>query len=120
MVGGLRIIGDMTLGTRFASQENEYYHNKVLAMVETNGFTITGSCYKDFGSGAFSLNIMLIESHVCIHTWPEKHFYSIDIHTCNFSRNNSKATRKMAKQIINLFDTNLSKSHLREISSNNL
>lgn len=120
MVEGLRIIGDMILGKGFSAHDNEFYRQNILALIADNGFTVTGDCYKDFGSGAFSHNVMLAESHVCVHTWPESNFYSLDIHTCNYTRDNSEATRKMADEIIELFDTDRDKSHLREISSASL
>ncbi len=108
------------MGEKFSSQENDFYRQNILALIVKNGFTVTGDCYKDFGPGAFSHNVMLAESHVCVHTWPESNFYSLDIHTCNYTRDNSEATRKMAEEIIELFDTDQTKSHLREIPSKDL
>lgn len=35
-----------------------------------------------FDNGAVSIFVMLAESHIAIHTWPEEKYASLDVYTC--------------------------------------
>ena len=48
--------------------------------------------------------VVLAESHVAIHTWPETQAVTLDIYVCNFSRDNSERARAVYKRLIDLFD----------------
>lgn len=46
--------------------------------------------------------VVLAESHVAIHTWPETRAVTLDIYVCNFSRDNSDRARAVYKRLIDL------------------
>lgn len=51
-----------------------------------------------------TLAIILLESHVVIHTWPERNnTVIIDISICNYSGDNSQKAQDLAEQLIKLF-----------------
>lgn len=43
----------------------------------------------DAGPGGVTATVLLAESHVCVHTWPETQSVSLDVYVCNFSGDNS-------------------------------
>jgi len=57
-----------------------------------HGLEIVGSCFHQFGTAAQPAGatgaVVLAESHLAIHTWPELGSVTLDLYVCNFSRNN--------------------------------
>lgn len=51
------------------------------------GATIVASAFYQFSPEGVSGVLVLAESHISIHTWPEKSFCSIDIYTCGNMNN---------------------------------
>lgn len=54
----------------------------MLEVVENSGLTIIGSLFKQFEPYGVSGVILISESHVSIHTWPEYSLVNLDIFTC--------------------------------------
>lgn len=46
--------------------------------------------------------VVLAESHLAIHTWPETGDVTLDVYVCNFSRDNSGRARAVFNHIIEL------------------
>ena len=46
--------------------------------------------------------VVLAESHVAIHTWPEAQAVTLDIYVCNFSRDNSDRARTVYDRLLRL------------------
>jgi spermidine synthase len=69
------------------------------------GLTAVGSCATSFGEGAgYSLAILLAESHLAVHTWPEHAAVALDVYTCNYNSDNTDAARRLAGGLVGLFD----------------
>ncbi len=71
---------------------------KTLAMVRRAGFTIVASRFHKFGEtsvggGGITGIIIVSESHVSLHTWPERRFVNLDVFFCNYTRDNTKKAR---------------------------
>lgn len=49
------------------------------------GATILDSCFHRFNPQGITLILLLSESHISIHTWPELGCAAIDIYTCGLS-----------------------------------
>lgn len=60
--------------------DSRQHMNSVLVRI---GATVLHSNFHSFGENEGYTGIfMLSESHLSIHTWPEKSFFSLDIYTC--------------------------------------
>lgn len=83
---------------------NKNLHEFIKAFFEQKikdaGLNVVWSMIHWFDNQSFSLNIMLSESHLCIHTWPEINYVSVDIFLCNYSRDNSQIAKKLFDEII--------------------
>jgi spermidine synthase len=44
--------------------------------------------------------VLLAESHLAIHTWPETGSVTIDVYVCNFSADNSGKARRLMEGVI--------------------
>jgi spermidine synthase len=44
--------------------------------------------------------VVLAESHLAIHTWPESGDVTLDVYVCNFSRDNSGRARQVYQSVI--------------------
>ena len=45
--------------------------------------------------------ILLAESHISIHTWPErKNYLTLDIFVCNYNKDNTENAKKMFEELI--------------------
>lgn len=63
-----------------------------LAAVVDVGLTVVGTAFHQFparegAQGGVTGTVLLAESHLAIHTWPERAFVSLDIYVCNQSAN---------------------------------
>ena len=54
------------------------------------------------GSGVTGV-ILLAESHLAAHTWPELHAVTLDVYVCNFSANNSAKAHQLIETLIGNF-----------------
>lgn len=77
---------------------------EVLKLVRQSGLNVVGNYFYKFGKGGITGIVLISESHISIHTWPEKdNSLTLDIFTCNVSRNNEDKARKLYKLLKNLF-----------------
>jgi len=66
----------------------------LLSAVAASGLTGVAQLFHDFsaqggaGSGITGV-VLLAESHVAIHTWPERGAVTLDVYVCNYSADNT-------------------------------
>lgn len=81
----------------------------LLRAVSTAGFKAVGRLSYAFpatasGPGGVTCTVLLAESHVCIHTWPEMHSVALDVYVCNFNADNDAPARALLAQLVSLFE----------------
>ena len=75
-----------------------------LAEVSAAGLTPVGELFHAFGDGQGVTGVVLLaESHVAVHTWPELHAVTLDVFVCNFGRDNSAAARSLLERLAAAF-----------------
>ena len=79
-----------------------------LAVCSVPGLTPVGQVFHQFGSadepaGATGA-VILAESHLAVHTWPELNAVTLDLYVCNFSQDNSAAARNACDRLIAAFE----------------
>ena len=60
-----------------------------LKAVEEAGLTVVGERFFQFQPQGVTGTVLLAESHLAIHTWPEHGFVTIDVYVCNYTTDNS-------------------------------
>jgi len=80
-----------------------------LTLVELSGLTAVSEVFFEFPSvsgndtGGVTGTVLLAESHLAIHTWPELSAVTLDVYVCNYSMDNSHKARKLIDTMIDLF-----------------
>ncbi|MEM6730467.1 MAG: adenosylmethionine decarboxylase [Myxococcota bacterium] len=54
----------------------------MIAAAEAIGATVVGDTFHKFSPQGVSGSVVIAESHLSIHTWPENGYVSVDIYTC--------------------------------------
>ena len=104
-MNGLHLIGDLT-GCRCDPQlllDGERFRAKCLEMVSASGLTTMDSTFHTFEGGGFTGTVVLAESHLAIHTWPERQGLTLDVYVCNYSADNSVKARRLFEQLVEHF-----------------
>lgn len=78
-----------------------------LDVCSTPGLTAVGQLFHQFGSAGQPAGatgaVVLAESHLAVHTWPELGAVTLDLYVCNFSQDNSAAARAACERLIAAF-----------------
>ena len=73
--------------------------------VKKSDLTVVETCYKEFDNGGgITAAVLLLESHVVVHTWPDRKNTVIgDISVCNYSQNNTPKAKKLQEILVEVF-----------------
>ena len=52
----------------------------------------------------YTATVLLAESHVCLHTWPEQRAATLDVYVCNFSADHSAKAQVLMNHLLAVFD----------------
>lgn len=58
----------------------------------------------DQGPGGVTATVLLAESHLCVHTWPEQCAVSLDVYVCNFGGDHAARAHALMAALIKLFE----------------
>ena len=53
------------------------------------GLTVVGESFYQFEPQGVTGTVLLAESHIAIHTWPESGFVTVDVYVCNYTTDNT-------------------------------
>src|SRR6516225_4622124 len=72
------------------------------------GLQVVGRLFHTFpatahGPGGVTATLLLAESHLCIHTWPEQRGVTLDVYVCNFGGDHSAKARAVMDALEALF-----------------
>lgn len=75
---------------------------------QRNGLTVVGRLFHTFQNenklpAGVTGTVVLAESHLAIHTWPEVRGVTLDVYVCNYSGDNSTRARNLFAEIITRF-----------------
>jgi S-adenosylmethionine decarboxylase len=75
-----------------------------LRLVEEAGLTVVGNYFHQFGGcGGVTGMIVLAESHMSIHTWPEKRYVTVDVYVCSYTQDNRPKARQLYESLLDTF-----------------
>lgn len=80
-----------------------------VAAVNASGLTVVGESFVAFPEyqgqpGGVTGTVLLAESHLAIHTWPEQSAVTLDVYVCNFSTDNTHKAEQLINSLAALFD----------------
>ena len=75
-----------------------------LALVSEAQLTPIGDCFHQFGaSGGVTGVVVLAESHLALHTWPERSAVTLDVYVCNYGADNRDKARRLFDALLDNF-----------------
>ena len=80
--------------------DNDRLAEGLVRAVRKAGATIVDSIFHDFSPGGLSGVIVIAESHVTIHTWPEHRYAAVDAFTCG----DPKLPKRIERNLIDFLD----------------
>jgi len=109
-MNGLHLIADL-YGCRCEEsllKERDRLQSLCVEACQQAGLTVLGDYFYQFrydnGEPAgVTGTVVLAESHLAIHTWPEDRNVTLDVYVCNYSRDNSALAKAVYDQLIELF-----------------
>ena len=66
-----------------------------LTATRAAGLTVVGHAFHQFEPQGVTGTVLLAESHLAIHTWPECGFVTVDVYVCNLATDNSDKARML-------------------------
>jgi S-adenosylmethionine decarboxylase len=67
-----------------------------LQAVADAGLTAVGELFHRFPAGGGITGVVLLaESHLAVHTWPERAEVTVDVYVCNFGADNSERAERL-------------------------
>jgi S-adenosylmethionine decarboxylase len=59
-----------------------------VSLAAESGLTVLGESFHQFEPRGVTGVVLLAESHLAVHTWPEHGFATLDVYACNHTENN--------------------------------
>ncbi|MBI1174761.1 MAG: adenosylmethionine decarboxylase [Sideroxydans sp.] len=102
---GLHLIGDLyqcQTGTDLMV-DAELLKSACIELCKRAGLQVVGNSFYPFDGAGVTGCVLLAESHVAIHTWPEYCSVTVDVYVCNYNMDNSAKAQQVFDGILQLF-----------------
>ena len=78
------------------------------------GLTAVGALFHSFGEGAGVTGVVVLaESHLSIHTWPEDGYVTLDVYVCSYSTDNRQRAQALFDAVARAFSP--AQPHLQRV-----
>lgn len=82
---------------------------RCVAQVEEAGLQAVAQLAHTFpptehGPGGVTATVLLAESHLCVHTWPEQQGATLDVYVCNLGADHSAKAHALMDALLRLLD----------------
>ncbi len=79
-----------------------------IRLLRNTGLTVVGDDFHQFANadgqpGGVTGLVLLAESHLAVHTWPELNAVTLDVYVCNFRHDNSAKAQAATDSLVQLF-----------------
>jgi S-adenosylmethionine decarboxylase proenzyme len=104
-MNGLHLVGDLyecACEKKLLERATEAL-KLIKSKCEAVGLTVVGERAYEFDGGGYTLAVLLAESHVTLHTWPEYRMVAMDVYVCNHTMDNSSKAHALANGLVELF-----------------
>ncbi|KJA10117.1 S-adenosylmethionine decarboxylase [Acidovorax temperans] len=87
-----------------------------LDAVAASGLQAVGQVFHTFpatahGPGGVTAAVLLAESHLCVHTWPEQAAVTLDVYVCNFGADHSAKAHALMNALLALLEATTVQRH---------
>lgn len=103
-VTGLHILGEIRTKNMPCLNDISFVKDKIIKSVARAGLHKLDIAEHVFPTGGYTLVLLLAESHLSLHTWPELQYATLDIFVCNVLKDNSTIAKKLFRSVVKLFN----------------
>ncbi len=82
-----------------------------LAAVAQAGLQAVGELFHRYAGAGVTGVVLLAESHLAVHTWPELDAVTLDVYVCNFGADNSARAHALMDTLVAAFGARHSERH---------
>lgn len=103
---GLHLIGDLHRCVCDARMMTDAAHLEAFCRraVEQAGLTTVGSLFHSFGEGEGVTGVVVLaESHLSLHTWPEDGYVTLDVYVCSYTTDNRAQAESLFARVMQAF-----------------
>lgn len=79
-----------------------WLRDQCIDLVQRSGLTVVGERFYAFEPCGVTGVLLLAESHLALHTWPEHGFVSVDLYVCNLNCDNSRKAQQVIDDLVTL------------------
>jgi S-adenosylmethionine decarboxylase len=99
VIEGLHIVANLRV--KDLSKLIDYHNFKqfIDQEIANNNLTKVGEAYHDFPGGGYTGVVCLTESHLSVHTWPEKEYLTFDVFLSNHLKDNRSTTTLLYQNV---------------------
>jgi S-adenosylmethionine decarboxylase len=101
-VGGLQIMADLYGCALDHLSDVAWLRDQCTQLVQRVGLTVVGERFYAFEPCGVTGVLLLAESHLALHTWPEHGFVSVDLYVCNLNCDNSRKAQQVIDDLVAL------------------
>ncbi|PZR41680.1 MAG: S-adenosylmethionine decarboxylase [Azospira oryzae] len=101
---GLHILSNFNSAQRLKLNDWRLFRNFIDGKIEELAVVKVGEAYHNFEGGGFTAVICLAESHLSIHTWPDRQYVTFDVFLSNYRKDNRPKTEAIYKEVLAFFD----------------
>ena len=76
-------------------------------LVTHSGLHAVGRLFHQFEPAGATGMVLLAESHLAVHTWPERRFVSVDLYVCNHGQDNAERARALFHRLQEAFQPSM-------------
>jgi S-adenosylmethionine decarboxylase len=96
---GIHLLIEFTLCNRQKIDNIDYLESVMSQAAEVAGATVLKTAFQDFNPQGVSGVVVIAESHLTIHSWPEYGYAAVDIFTCGTKVDPFKAAQFLKEEL---------------------
>lgn len=81
----------------------ELLEAQIVSRVHDAALQVVGVRFHQFEPVGVTGVVLLAESHVAVHTWPERDYVTLDVYACNHTGDNQAKAEQLFEKLITLF-----------------
>jgi len=76
-----------------------------------SGMRVVGQCFHQFQPEGVTGTVLLAESHLAIHTWPELNYVALDVYVCDYSSSNVGKGQRLVRCLRDMLKARAVREH---------
>lgn len=104
---GIHILSTLELKETHWHTDCDAWLASIRSLIIEHGLHEVGSTHYIFPNLSYTAAICLMESHICIHTWPEHNKVYLDIYVCNLHTDNTDKAIQVYNNIVSILQATI-------------